>query len=101
MNLTTHTFGTPTKRQRAAVVEWTVDPTRVDPADNPAWAVWESACGEYRVVFDGTTDTFSPQRRRPCHVGIEWVPTTGNDYRSLEAAQAAASAAPDVEVHHA
>lgn len=82
MNLTTFAFHPP----KDAVL-WTDDPTRVDPADHPAWAVWESACGHYRVVFDGSSDTFSPQHcTRGDHGHVEWTPLS-TSHHSLYAAQ--------------
>lgn len=93
MNLVTHAF-----RHRVShdTLVWTDDPTRVDSADHPAWAVWESACGDYRVVFDGASDTFSPQSRTLGTYGhVEWT-TLAPSTPSLEQAQQVAG-----EVHRA
>ena len=35
------------------------DPTTHD-ADEPLWAVWETRCGTYRVVYDAATDSYAP-----------------------------------------
>lgn len=83
MTLTTYAFKQPATR---AGLTWTDDPTRMDSTDHPAWAVWDSACGSYRVVFDGTTDVFSPQRRVELGGGhAEWL-HVAPDQTSLDGA---------------
>lgn len=84
MNLTTHAF---VQLARGGVVTWTDEPTRMDAnSNNPAWAVWESACGEYRIVFDGATDSFSPQMKRRSKIGAEWT-SLCPDLLTLDGAQ--------------
>jgi len=39
-------------------ITW-LDP-RTDPADEPAWAVWETECGTYHIVWGAATDTYEP-----------------------------------------
>lgn len=88
MQTTTHTF-----RQRATTPDtlaWPDDPDRIDPADDPAWAVWTTDCGSYRVVYDGQTQQYSPQVASTTKDGdrtsTEWC-KVGPDRLFLEAAQ--------------
>lgn len=92
MNLTTFAF----RRPKNAIL-WTDNPTRIDPADHPAWAVWETACGQYRIVFDGASDTFSPQRRHDTDNGTEWS-SLSTDKHTLDEAQHVVER---LGVHHA
>lgn len=39
-------------------ISWPDEPRA---ADDDSWAVWETACGCYRIEYDGATDTFTPK----------------------------------------
>lgn len=40
------------------ILTWPDEPRA---ADDDSWAVWETACGTYRIEYDGATDTFTPK----------------------------------------
>ena len=89
MQLTTFTF----QQRSTNELRWPDDPTRMDGADDPAWAVWESACGRYRVVYDGATQEYTPQHVRVTKVMTsthrEWVAVCSISKGTLEEAQGA------------
>ena len=88
MNLTTHAFRTAFAPRE---LEWTFDPTRADTSKLAAWAVWQSACGEYQITYDGTQETYTLQvltRPMPNHKLWQQV---GAPHADLELAQAAAN----------
>ena len=39
-------------------ITW-LDP-RTDDGDEPAWAVWETECGTYRVAWNADSDEYTP-----------------------------------------
>ena len=66
---------------------------RTDDADEPAWAVWDTACGEYRISYDASTDAYTPLRvirqpRSDVVLARTWVPITC-DQPTLEQAMSA------------
>lgn len=70
-------------------ITW-LDP-RTDDADEPAWAVWETECGQYRITYDASTDRYEPHRvvktKRDATTHTQQIPlAAGQD--TLEAAQA-------------
>ena len=58
-------------------IRWT-DPT-CDDKDEPEWAVWDTRCGVYRILYIATTDTYRPTIIRVTKIGRDtterlWVP---------------------------
>ena len=70
-------------------ITW-LDP-RTDDADDPAWAVWDTACNGYRITWNSTRNTYVPMRRLKKLINVSCASVVdspiSNGTDTLEAAQ--------------